>query len=273
MARRTKIVISLLALCLAPSLGFIREASLASPLQGNISVNNKKSKQHSPNANVRGGAEPLAALADYSGAAKALFGNLLGPASMLAGGLVPLGFLAAPIAEDGTKWKRKAKLLYMTIAVGSLVHELLAIMYATVATNKLVEVVAPPTRSVFELIQRDYEMEWLAVNVNFMMGLLGFCSLITLRALCLYPGPINVSSAGLALSGLVGMVSIVNAGVATGDGQGHNLGCNIVSLGARYLTLLSRNILKNKPPLAFLSLVMFSFFLCKTIQNLWMAES
>jgi len=267
---RASVVITLLALLLAPSFGFVQGTSFASPLQTKI-TNKKKPKQHPSIVNTRGGAEPLA-LADYSGAARALFGNMLGPASMIAGGLVPLGFLAAPLPDDGTKWKRKAKLLYMTISVASLVNELLAIMYATVATNKLTEVVSAPAASVFALIQRDYEMPWLAVNVHFMMGLLGFCSLVLLRALCIYPGPLNTSAAGLALSGLVGMISIVNGGVAQGDGQGHKLGGNILFLGIRYLSLLSKSIAKKKSPLGMISFVLFSYFFCKTIQNLWTAE-
>ena len=82
-------------------------------------------------------------------------------------------------------------------------HELLAIMYATVATNKLTEVASAPAASVFALIKRDYELPWVATNVHFMLGLFGFCSMVMLRALCIFPGTRNSSAAGLAFSALV----------------------------------------------------------------------
>lgn len=68
-----------------------------------------------PYLELRGGGDSFLKVtgADYSDAAKALFGNIIGPASMLTGGLVPLGFLAEPLPYDkdgkSGKWVKKAR--------------------------------------------------------------------------------------------------------------------------------------------------------------------
>jgi len=256
-----------------------------------IQIHTRKSKQRQLRPclhnilKIRGGdasssPSPLlmAGASDYSEAAKALFGNIVGPASMLTGGLVPLGFLAEPLPVDADNekaraWKKKARCLYMALAVASLVNELVAIMYATVACNKLTEVASRPAVSVFALIKRDYELSWIATNVHFMLGLFGFCAMITLRALCIYPKLLNTSTAGLAFSAFLGMVSIVNVGVSEGDGRGHALGGNVVSLGIRYLTLLLKAFYEKKTVMGMVSFGLFCYSAVRTIQNLMNPES
>ena len=165
----------------------------------------------------------------------------------------------------------------MLLAVASLINELVAIMYATVATNKLTEVPVEPAKSVFALIKRDYELQWIATNVHFMLGLLGFCGMIALRALCIYPGSLNINAAGLALSALVGMISIMNVGIAEGDGKGHTylanekflfFGGNIISLSIRYIALLIKTFARKKTVMGMISFALFSFFFVRSIQNL-----
>ena len=119
-----------------------------------------KHKHWQPNEQVllhiRGGGDQFlkASGSDYSEAARVLFSNMIGPASMLTGGLVPLGFLADPLPVENDnnkktqKWKKKARCLYQALAVTSLLNNLVAIMYATVATNKLTEVPSAPAMSV-----------------------------------------------------------------------------------------------------------------------------
>jgi len=82
---------------------------------------------------------------------------------------------------------------------------------------------------------------------------------------------LNASAAGMAFSALIGMVSIVNVGVAKGDGHGQTHGSgsgSILSLGIRYLTLIFRSIDAKKSPLGLASIVLFAYFATKTIQNL-----
>lgn len=190
---------------------------------------------------LRGGDTALSAGADYSGAAQALFGNMIAPASMLAGGLVPMSFLAPPIPDD-TPLKKKLGCLYNIISVLSLSSELLCIIYATVASNKLVETVAGPAKSVFELILRDYELSWIATNVHFVAGLFGFLSLVGIRAYTLFPKRLNVAAAGASFSSLLGMWSVVNYGISRGDGAGHAYGRSVIALNLRYGALLIKQL-------------------------------
>lgn len=192
---------------------------------------------------IRGGDSALNAGSDYSDAAQALFGNMIGPASMLAGGLVPISFLAPPLPDD-TRLKKKIKCLYSIISVLSLSSELLCIIYATIASNKLVETAAAamPAKSVFELIQRDYELSWIATNVHFIAGLFGFLSLVCIRAYTIFPKRLNVAAAGAAFSSLLGMCSVVNYGISRGDGAGHTYGRSVISLNVRYGSLLIKQL-------------------------------
>ena len=285
--KTTILLASTAFLSAAPSLAFVGAAASV-PRRSNVVPTRPSSlakiKQQQQNAllNIRGGTSPTpdflkASGSDYSEAARLLFGNIIGPASMLTGGLVPLGFLADPLPVDegknGKKWKKKARCLYQVLAVVSLLNELIAIMYATVATNKLTEVPTAPAVSVFALIKRDYELQWIATNVHFLLGLLGFCSMIMLRALCIYPQFINTSSAGLALSALVGMVSILNVGIAEGDGQGHRLGGNAFWLVARYTTLLVKSFVEKRTVMGMVSFAMFLFFGAKAVRQLLSPES
>ena len=186
---------------------------------------------------LRGGATALNGAGDYSGAARALFGNLVSPAAMLTGGLVPLGFLAAPLPDD-TPINKKLRCLYSLLAVLSLVNELMVIIYATIASNKLTETVIAPASSVYELIKRDFELPWIAVNVHFLCGLFGFMSLVGMRAYTLFPKQINTAAAGFVGSALFIMSSIVNRRVSGGAGQGKGFGNSILSLMIRYAVLL-----------------------------------
>ena len=185
----------------------------------------------------------LKAVADYSGAARALFGNIISPAALLAGGLVPLGFLAQPLPGNKTRDKR-LRSIYWLLAVLSLANELTAIVYATVASNKLTEIAAAPASSVFALIQRDYELSWIATNVHFLFGLFGFLSMIGLRAFTNFPCSLNRAAAGIVFSALLGMCSVVNRGVSAGDGTGHVYGSSIVTLVFRYFLLLAKQVRK-----------------------------
>ena len=182
-----------------------------------------------------------ASLGDYSAAAQGLFGNVIGPASMLAGGLVPLGFLAQPIPAK-TKREKKLRCIYMFLSVISLSCDLLSIIYATVARNKLIETPAIPAASAFALIKRDYELSWLGTNLNFMIALFGSLLMVMIRAFTIFPVPLKAPSAGIVGSVILLSMSIINRGVTKGDGQGNNFGGSIFNLFGRYFYLLANNI-------------------------------
>ena len=212
-----------------------------------------------------------ASLADYSGAAAGLFGNVVGPAALLAGGLVPLGFLAPPPPGDDAKGKR-IRSLYHLLSVFSLANELSAIVYATVASNKLTETVAAPAKSVFALLQRDYELSWVAVNVHFLLGLFGFMSMIGLRAFTIFPSNLKGPATGLAVSALFGMLSIVNRGVAEGNRDGQVFAGSSVSLCLRYVQLMVRTIRNSGGIMALMALGLSTVSIIYALKAVWEAE-
>lgn len=193
--------------------------------------------------------------ADYSGDARSLFANLITPSTMLAGSLVPLGFLAPPLPSN-KPYDKRLKKAYSLIAILSLCNVAAAVIYATVASNKLTEIVPAPAPSVFALIQRDYALPWIATNVHFLCGLFGFMGLIGLRAVAVFPSHLNKASAGIALSALLGMFSIVNRGVSAGDGEGHVFGSSIWTLATRYVVLLAKRTKASKGIMATTSIVL-----------------
>ena len=210
-----------------------------------------------------------ALLGDYTDAAKALFGNLIGPASMLTGGLVPFWLFSPPLPEAKEKWKQKVRYLYNTLCVWSVLNELLAIMYATVASNSLTRVRAAPAASVFALIERDYELAWIGTNVHFLLGLLGFGGMVMTTVLLRYPPRLNSALCGMALAACLGMTSIANVGVHEGDGHGRRLGDNMFSLGIRYIGLSLKSFMEKKTLLGIASFVMLLFYGYQTVQAIW----
>ena len=208
-------------------------------------------------------------LGDYTDAAKALFGNIIGPASMLTGGMVPFWLFSPPLPQAKEKWKKRVRCVYDTFCVISILNELLAIMYATVASNSLTRVAAKPAASVFDLIQRDYELSWVATNVHFMLGLFGFGGMVMTTVLLRYPAKLNTSLCGVAFSALLGMASIANVGVVEGDGQGKRLGSNIFSLGLRYVFLSMKSVAEKKTVIGLLSFALFLYFGFQTVRSFW----
>lgn len=210
--------------------------------------------QHTQNPSallIRGGGDT----ADYTAAAQGLFGNLIGPSTFLAGSLVPLGFLAPPLPGKNSTEKRIRK-AYSLLAVISLCNEAAAIVYATIASNKLTEIVSAPADSVFALIQRDYQLSWIATNVHFLFGLFGFLGMIGVRAFMCFPSRLNTAAAGIAVSALLAMCSVVNRGVSAGDGEGHGYASSILTLVTRYITLLVKQVHENGGVLAMASMAL-----------------
>lgn len=279
----------MLALCVVPALSFAqgasggrapppppaRRASAARPVAttgSRLPPAPRTTAAAASATSLRASAAAADAAAAAAAAARTLFANIIGPSAMLAGGLVPLGFLAGPI-PDHTPALQKLRRVYYVLSIASLSNELLAITYATVASNKLTEVAAAPAASVFALIKRDYELQWVGCNVHFLGGLLGFVGMVLIRAYALFPAALNRSAAGIGGAALLAMVSVVNAGVAQGDGRGGAFGGNVVSLGMRYLWLLVRNVWQTKGVVALAALLLGVVSLASAGYNLFLPET
>lgn len=185
---------------------------------------------------------PASGLSDYAPATAALFNNMKVPASIIGGAMVPMGF-AAPLkfehdADDGpfAIFLRRS---YPFAAVLSLCSELIAVMWATIAVNQLTETKVEMASSVWDLIQRDFEIPWVATNAHFVIGMLGFMWVICSKAYFLAnKGSLGASAAGLAASGMLLITSIVNRGVAAGGGtDGAQFGSSVLALFHTYARL------------------------------------
>ena len=181
---------------------------------------------------LRGGT-PQAALLDHSAAAAGLFNNMKTPATLLFGALVPLGFLAPlPDSADGKPYATLRR-LHLLLAVFSLSNELISVIYATAASNRLIETAIAPSASVFCLLERDFELPWLATNVHFLLGVAGAMTMVGMRVFLSFAGsPLAVAAVGASASALILMTEVINAEVAR-SGRG-SFGTLIV----RYMYLL-----------------------------------
>mmetsp|Transcript_29565 Transcript_29565/g.95466 ORF Transcript_29565/g.95466 Transcript_29565/m.95466 type:complete len:276 (-) Transcript_29565:719-1546(-) len=192
---------------------------------------------------LRGGSQQAKmVMGQYAGDVASLFNNMITPASILAGSLVPLGYLAPlppPTRQPEPAHAALLRKIHLVIATASLCSELLAVTWATVAVNKLVEMPVSPAVSAWALIQRDFELQWMAVNAHFVLGMLGFMSMVAARAYLTAIGtPYALAASGFALSGLLLMLSVVNRGVASGGGNGMRFGSSVLALVFRYAVLL-----------------------------------
>ncbi len=183
---------------------------------------------------------PSAALASYAVEATGLFGNMQSTAALLAGALVPLSCFASPKPDQkDTLLTKRLKRTNIFIASASLVSELLAIVYATIAKNTLAETIIPPTASLKALLfNSDFALSWTGLNVHFLLGLHGFVATIALNVWLAFGGG-AAGAVGPALfcgasSALLLMVSIVNRAIARAHASG-----SVVSLVGRYASLLA----------------------------------
>jgi len=207
-------------------------------------------------ARIRGRWSTPAAVADYSGAVASLFGNMRAPAALIGGSLVSLGMLGAPVAaKDDTPTIRALKKAYLVTAIISISGEIMAVVYATISINKLAETTVAPAASIVALIARDCELEWVGANVGFLGGLCGFVGLLGIRAWLAF-GP-AFGRFGALLCGAVGThaCSVVNRGIAAGDGAGVRHASNFLGLVVRYATLIVANAWRTRGPLRIISLM------------------
>ena len=109
--------------------------------------------------------------------------------------------------------------------------------------------------SVVALIARDFELEWLGANVCFLGGLFGFVGLLGIRAYLAFGPAFGRFGALLCGAVVTHGCSVVNAGIAAGDGSGVRHASNYLGLVARYVTLVVANAWRTRGPLRIISLL------------------
>ena len=119
-------------------------------------------------------------LKDYSGAAGGLFGTYRIPASLFAGASAGAAF-AMPIVLGEAATLGYVKRIYAALMISSLVCQLQVIVVSTVALERLSRLYDKET-SVENFMRRYFDLEWIAVRLNFFVGVLSFVTAIGLRA-------------------------------------------------------------------------------------------
>ena len=188
--------------------------------------------------------------ADHSGAASTLFNNMRIPAALIGASIVPLGLLSAPIVEStdnahAIRWKNANMLL----AVVSLMNQVVAIVYSTVAVNKIAELTYEPTEGVSQFMEKYHELSWIGTNAHFLLGLMGFACLALVKPYYLYGKNVGDACACWIGAAMTLCISIVNRGISQGhgsDGFADNLGGLMVSYAKLLLKeCLTLNVQQN----------------------------
>jgi len=169
---------------------------------------------------LKGGADPgtlppklASTSADFTSAAVAILGSYRIP-SMLVAGAAYGGVFALPLSIGDEMVKQLAKRTYILIGLGTVVSALFTTIVATLAIDKLslkeagAAVLAPNLNG---FLAANLEIEWAAVRVHFLLGLMGFAVMCGMRAWislsCPQFGRVGL---GIIISALSFMWAIIN---------------------------------------------------------------
>jgi hypothetical protein len=205
-------------------------------------------------------------LADYAPAATSLFNNMKLPAAVVTAGMISLGFATGfPELPRETDANRHIfplhlrarceglKRLHIVVALVAVTSELITVLWAAVEVNQLTEKQFAWSVSVWDLIQRDCDLAWSAVNSHFALGIIGFVAMLALRAyVMLIAAEASVELMIGAGSGtgaaLCLMISIVNRGVESGGGGDDRYGTTMMDLFGHYAVLLAQEATNGVSP-------------------------
>lgn len=141
------------------------------------------------------------------------------PAALIGGACVPLGINSAPFVESTDNTRAILfKIANILLAIASLLNEIIAITYATIAINKIQELTFPPTEGVAQFLEKYHHLAWTGCNVHFLFGLFGFGCLAIARPYHLYGKNIGDAAACWVAAALALCVAIVNKGISMGHG-------------------------------------------------------
>ena len=121
-------------------------------------------------------------------------------------------------------------------------QQVIAIVYSTVAVNKIAELTHEPTDGVSQFMEKYHELSWIGTNVHFLLGLTGFACLALVKPYYLYGNNVGDACACWIGAAMALCISIVNRGISQGhgsDGFADNLG----GLMASYVQLLLKECL------------------------------
>eukprot|EP00532_Pseudo-nitzschia_australis_P013610 CAMPEP_0168223994 /NCGR_PEP_ID=MMETSP0140_2-20121125/11744_1 /TAXON_ID=44445 /ORGANISM="Pseudo-nitzschia australis, Strain 10249 10 AB" /LENGTH=474 /DNA_ID=CAMNT_0008154187 /DNA_START=467 /DNA_END=1887 /DNA_ORIENTATION=+ len=225
-------------------------------------------------------------LADYAPAATSLFNNMKLPAAVVTAGMISLGFATGfPELPRETPQNKHVftprlrercdalKRLHIVVALIAVTSELIVVMWAAVEVNQLTEKKFALAASVWDLIERDCDLAWSAVNSHFVMGIIGFVAMLTLRAYVMLlaamaSNELMIGAGTGTGAALCLMISIVNRGVESGGGNGERYGSTILDLLQHYVVLLARSSVNETSP----GPLQFTTIVLESVSLLFMAN-
>eukprot|EP00980_Cylindrotheca_fusiformis_P014968 scaffold4095_cov117-Cylindrotheca_fusiformis.AAC.25 len=186
-------------------------------------------------------ASAAGALADYSSAATSLFNNMRSPAAFIGGALVPLGIASAPtINDDDSRAMKLLKRANIAVAVASVLSEIMAVIYSSIAINKIAEISQPQTRGVAELIAQKHELAWLGTNIHFLFGMMGFALIAGSKSFFLAGPELGKVTTSWSIAAFLQALAVVNRGIAQGSAGkdvSSQFGSNFFMLIVRYIVV------------------------------------
>lgn len=183
------------------------------------------------------GLEGMAKIADLSGAASGIFSSYRIPAALLAGAAYG-GTFSMPLKMDEDLSKQLIKRSYVVIGLATVCAELLAVVVSTCAIDKIavgdkLMLVNPKISSLREYLDSNFELEWVSLRVNFILGLLGFAIMCGLRAWCFLSCPaFSRVSIGIITTSTFLMAAMMTEALTTSR--------DLMHLCQRYASLLWR---------------------------------
>jgi len=198
-------------------------------------------------------------LAQYAPAAASLFGNMITPASILGGAIMPMAFasgLSFYGDQDESRFAKFLRKVFPLVSVSSLASLLISVLWSSVMVNQITENAPALAASVWDLLCRDYALPWAAVNSHFVLGMLGYMWLVGTKAYFMSGQQLSIFT--LAMSAMIMMVSIVNRGIASGGGnEAYRYGKSVVGLVSSYFSMLFQRIRSTFGPLECIAVVLF----------------
>mmetsp|Transcript_19715 Transcript_19715/g.19819 ORF Transcript_19715/g.19819 Transcript_19715/m.19819 type:complete len:223 (-) Transcript_19715:84-752(-) len=193
---------------------------------------------------------------DFSGEASGLFGSYRIPAMLVAGAAYG-GMFALPLNADDSMLAQISKRTYILIGIITVVSELITTITATLSIDKISFRGSSTdkmllTKSLEDFMSENMDLEWTALQANFILGLLGFTTMCGMRAwLCLGCPKFAKASLLLVVSAVIFMSALIDETLQH---------LNLMTLFSHYIVLISIKVMEGK-----MMYIIFSFSIIYTL--------
>ena len=186
---------------------------------------------------------------DFSGEASNLFNNIRTPAALVAGATFGAAFALLPVSGEDMAIGL-CKRVYLLISVGAVSAELIAVLVSSVTLGRLGNEGkrSASSGSVVDFLREHYELEYVATQFNFQIGLLGLCAMLGIRAWVTIACPKFARIAvGFVLSALLTMLAFMQT-----PSDKRNM--TLAAMAIQYVQLLAEKCWRERSVLLLLSL-------------------